>query len=74
MCYSVKISPCTQRSHLQIEDLEADVSSSLLCHSLGLMDLSEGPCHCQFVQVFNANSFCVCSRTVVRIKRENIPK
>lgn len=43
MCYSVKISPCAQRSHLQIEDLEADVSSSLLCHSLGPMDLSEDP-------------------------------
>ena len=73
MCYSVKISPCAQRSHHQIEDLEADVSSSLLCRSLGRMDLSEGPCHCQFVQVFNANSFRVYNRTVVRINRENIP-
>lgn len=73
MCYSVKISPCAQRSHVQIEDLEAN-SSSPLCHSLGPMDLSEGPCHCQFVRVFNANSFRVYNRTMVRINRENIPK
>ena len=36
--------------------------------------LVRGPCHCQFVQVFNANSFRVYNRTVVRINRENIPK
>lgn len=73
ICYSVKISCHARKSHLQIEDLEADPSSSLLCPTLGLTGWPEGPCPFQSVRLFNANSFYVYDRGVLRINRENIP-
>lgn len=65
--------PRAQQSHLHIEDLEADPSYSLLCPSLAWQAGQKGR-HFWLVWLFNANSFCICDRGMVRINIENIPK